>query len=103
MNVTTPFPKASCQLLCGLHDTTSTKCSISYSTDINEVGELSGSLTDEATGNGSMTIGEAITFSLTEPLPPNTLYFYQAVVYTDDQLIKVHGNFTTGNYSEGNL
>lgn len=98
VNASTPFPEASCHFLCGLGEATAAKCSISYSIDAAEVG-LSNSFTDAPMANGSL--GETVSFPLTEPLPPNTLYYYQAVGFTADRRVTVNGNFSTGNYSRG--
>ena len=101
VNASTPYPEATCQFLCGLGDAVATaKCGIRYSTDVAEIGQ-SNSFTDAPMTNGSM--GETLSFPLTKPLPPNTVYYYQVVAFTADQRITVNGNFTTGNYSAGNF
>ena len=46
-------------------------------------------------------MGETLSFPLTEPLPPNTTYFYEALAFSSDQRIIVKGHFSTGEYSEG--
>ena len=98
VNASTPFPEASCQVLCGFDDDTTVQCDMSYSTDATEIGQP-GSLTDAPMANGSL--GETLSFPLTEPLPPNTTYYYQVVAFSLDQRVIVNGNFSTGNYSGG--
>lgn len=98
VNASTPFPEASCKFLCGFDDATTVQCHMSYSTDASMVGQP-GSLTDAPIANGSL--GETLSFLLTEPLPPNTMYYYQVVAFSPDQKVMVNGNFSTGNYSEG--
>lgn len=98
VNASTSFPEASFQFLCGLGEASTAKFSISYSTDAAEISQSS-SYTDMPVTNGRM--GEIVSFPLTEPLPPNTLYYYQVHASTADQKVTVNGNFSTGNYSEG--
>ncbi len=76
------------------------QCDISYSTDPTEIGQP-GSFTDAPMENGSM--GETVSFPLTEPLPPNTTYYYQVVAFSADQRVTVKGDFSTGNYSGGKI
>lgn len=96
INASTPFPEASCQVLCGFGEAATVQCDISYSTDVTEIGQP-GSPTDALMANGSL--GETVSLPLTEPLPPNTTYYYQVVAVSPDQRVTVNGNFSTGNYS----
>lgn len=98
INASTPFPEASCQILCGFDRDSIVKCNISYSTDATEIGQPASPI-DAPIVNGSL--GETLSFPLTEPLPPNTTYYYQVVAFSADQRITVNGNFSTGNYSGG--
>jgi hypothetical protein len=100
INASTPFPETSCQILCGFDEATAVQFSMSYNTDAAEIGQPD-SPTDAPLANGSL--GEILSFPLTEPLPPNTTYYYQVVAFSADQRIAVNGNFSTGNYSGGKV
>jgi len=54
---------------------------------------------EEPLGNGT---NEAhVKFPLRDPLPPETYFYYQVLAFDEDQRVRVLGNFTTGNYSDG--
>lgn len=54
---------------------------------------------EEPADNG--TTEAHVVFPLRDPMPPETYFYYQVLAFDEDQHVLVLGNFTTGNYSDG--
>ena len=86
---------ADCQFLCGFSGVTNYSLHFMYNTEDN----FTHPYVEEPLGNGT---NEAhVRFPLRDPLPPETYFYYQVLAFDEDQRVRVLGNFTTGNYSDG--
>lgn len=86
---------ADCRFLCGFSGVSNYNLHFKYSTKDN----FTNPLVEKPLGNG--TTEAHVIFPLTDPMPPETDFFYQVLAFDEDQQVLILGNFTTGNYSDG--
>ena len=95
VNASTPYPMADFQFLCGFSGDTNYNLRFMYNMEDN----FTLPLTEETSANG--TTETHLAFPLRDPIPPETYFYYRILAFDEDQHVLVLGNFTTGNYSDG--